>query len=697
MKSTARRVVALMTAAMVLGQCPDKIEAQNLDASHQQDECSNYVIVTDDKAVYDKVLNEYSAEAEQSEELAEEYMITAEMSEKDAERLSRLNGIECVEEDISLFGASRSNDTGDSINSDDLEWNLDIINAENDIKKKDKNTVKVAVIDSGIDYTNGIDVKERKNFVPGEDNVSILYEDATGHGTSVAGVIAAPFDTNPDVQGIDSSVELYSAKVLDENNSAPVSRVVEGIYWAIEQKVNIINLSLGTSVDSPILKKAIKEAENAGILIIASAGNDETKCVEYPAAYDEVIAVASIDHNGVHSKNSATGKEIELSAPGEKILSASCFDGEIITSGTSMATPHVVGVAARLWGKDIHKSADFIRQLMNVTANDMGEKEKYGSGIIDLAYAEKKYDEFEKEYLENDDKDIVGDTSEFENMSEIESFDVSDDVVEGRWKTTMHEELAASNPNAFSNEDLALLKTAARLPDSEKHGTDVMQNNPHFHGFFIGINANQSRSADMNYMACYVLLTKIAEAFEAQTYDNNPATVQGMNNRDYQAIRSTFQKGSFNGKAWGSILNFSASTSAKKKNHMKALVAYGFALHTATDAFAHSSFDSEGDRITHPLGADEKDYFKGRYKCASYVAQKLLVHCASGERGKLTDFVVPSNLFSVGNFYLANYATFAQNISQSVYNTYSGDFKKLAIKVHINSNDKVVVDGTKTP
>ena len=69
---------------------------------------------------------------------------------------------------------------------------------------------------------------------------------------------------------------------------------------------------------------------------------------------------------------------------------------------------------------------------MNVTANDMGEKEKYGSGIIDLAYAEKKYDEFEKEYLENDDKDIVGDTSEFENMSEIESFDVSDDVVEGR-------------------------------------------------------------------------------------------------------------------------------------------------------------------------------------------------------------------------------------------------------------------------
>ena len=120
-------------------------------------------------------------------------------------------------------------------------------------------------------------------------------------------------------------------------------------------------------------------------------------------------------------------------------------------------------------------------------------------------------------------------------------------------------------------------------------------------------------------------------------------------------------------------------------------------VHLKVAAFAHSSFDSEGDRITHPLGADEKDYFKGRYKCASYVAQKLLVHCASGERGKLTDFVVPSNLFSVGNFYLANYATFAQNISQSVYNTYSGDFKKLAIKVHINSNDKVVVDGTKTP
>lgn len=498
---------------------------------------------------------------------------------------------------------------------------------------------------------------------------------------------------------------------MDENNSAPVSRVVEGIYWAIEQKVNIINLSLGTSVDSPILKKAIKEAENAGILIIASAGNDETKCVEYPAAYDEVIAVASIDHNGVHSKNSATGKEIELSAPGEKILSASCFDGEIITSGTSMATPHVVGVAARLWGKDIHKSADFIRQLMNVTANDMGEEEKYGNGIIDLAYAEKKYHEFEKEYLENDDKDIVGDTSEFENMSEIESFDVSDDVVEGRWKTTMHEELAGLKQSSFSSEDLALIIRAAKMPDSSRYGTRDMHINPQFHGYFVARNSNGVKTADMNYMACYVLLTKIAESFEAQTYDNNPATVQGMSDRDYQAIQSVFKNGSFNGQSWSELLNFSSSTSARTKNHKKSLVAYGFALHTATDAFAHSAFDNNNSRIVHNdeededeedtdkiyEDADNNEYLVGRYNCAKQVANNLLTHCSLGERGKLTDFVIPNGIYTPGEFYMANYATFPQNISKSVYNTYGTYFTNLAIKVYIDANGKVGVEGRNIP
>lgn len=251
--------------------------------------------------------------------------------------------------------------------------------------------VKVAILDSGVDYTDDIDVYMRRNFISGEDEISVLYEDLCGHGTSVAGIIAAK-DNGEGITGINPSVQLYSARILDENRQAPVSRVVEAIDWAIEQEVDIINISFGTRTDSEAMHAAIQRAYAAGILIVAAAGNNGV--VEYPAAYEEVIAVGAINPTGERAEGSAVGDELELVAPGVQIVSTGAFGGLCVAGGTSLAAPHVTAVASILWQKDKTVSADFIRFLLAFTANQYGENYEYGYGLVDLEFALGQYDAF---------------------------------------------------------------------------------------------------------------------------------------------------------------------------------------------------------------------------------------------------------------------------------------------------------------
>ena len=107
----------------------------------------------------------------------------------------------------------------------------------------------------------------------------------TGHGTAIAGII----------NDIAPNAEIYSVRIMDAENKATLSRVVEGIYWCIENDIDIINMSFGTTVKSAVLEKAIQDANDAGILLISSAGNGDTQGVEYPAAYEEVIAVGAVN------------------------------------------------------------------------------------------------------------------------------------------------------------------------------------------------------------------------------------------------------------------------------------------------------------------------------------------------------------------------------------------------------------------
>ena len=162
-------------------------------------------------------------------------------------------------------------------------------------------TIKIAVLDSGVDYaTSDANILKTVNFVEEDQDCEEMLMDMTGHGSAVAGIISI----------INPEAEIYSVRILDKDNTTSLSRAVKGINWCINNDVNIINMSFGTETDYEPLHDAIKEASEKGILLIASAGNDSNKMIEYPAKYAEVMCVGSVNDEGLISKHNAWGEEI---------------------------------------------------------------------------------------------------------------------------------------------------------------------------------------------------------------------------------------------------------------------------------------------------------------------------------------------------------------------------------------------------
>lgn len=580
------------------------------------------------------------------------------------------------------------------------EWNLQMINTTNSFYTPSEK-VKVALIDSGVDYSTDIDVAVRKNFISEQEEISIIYEDLTGHGTSVAGIIAAK-DNNEGITGINPNVELYSARVLDENLSAPISRVVDAIYWAIDQDVNIINISFGTTVNSSELYNAIAEAYNNGILIIAAAGNKGI--VEYPAAYDEVIAVGSVDSMGNLSKGSAVGEELDLVAPGEQILSTGAFGGVLVSGGTSMAAPHITGVASALWEKDLNCSAEFIRTVLTMSANKYGSKEEYGYGLVDYEHAERVYyalkimnagrSFFGTDSTFNFDSKAIEETLEAtieENDSAITVFD-DVDYVEGSWGEDEHEALSAVNGSdtgkPLSSAAIKIVKLGAIAPDEYVEG---MVSNPEWHGF-ISCKPNNVVQYYSNYMSAYIYLTEIASEVYTGT---NPLNVQpsvyitdNVKNNILKIFRSNNAglynydlDGTNSALSWSTVLNNNTVN-----NRNKALFIYGMALHTAADMFAHSSYDSDGNYISHDdvdndgaKDADDTGYVKNRDACALLFAGELVAHIKQFEDASITDYYnVASSTTYDGSFTIGKFSAYAKQIDSSYYTSNKSTFDAMS-------------------
>ena len=269
-----------------------------------------------------------------------------------------------------------------------------------DAVKGDAETV-IAILDTGVDMTHpdlaGKIVSGGHDFANDDDDAT----DDHWHGTHVAGIAAADTDNSTGIAGVAWNCRILPVKVTDQTGSGWYSWIIDGIVWAADHGADVINLSLGDLIDDPFLKDACRYAHDKGIIVVASAGNDGTEGVFYPAAYDEyVLAVAASDFNDALAAFSSYGPEVDVAAPGVWILGPApqWYVGTgalpyLFASGTSMAAPHVAGLAALIRSAKPDLTADDIMKVIRYTADDInratapGRDDHAGYGRINMTKA----------------------------------------------------------------------------------------------------------------------------------------------------------------------------------------------------------------------------------------------------------------------------------------------------------------------
>lgn len=256
---------------------------------------------------------------------------------------------------------------------------------------------EVAVFDTGFNYHHPDLVQ---NYAGGYDFVNDDGDpfDDNGHGSHVAGIIAAALD-GAGLVGVAPHARIHALKVLDDRGRGTWSAVFRALDYVLAHDIPVVNISLGGDIyPGSTLEQAFDNARARGILVVASAGNggsnDTTEeVVDYPAAFESVIAVGSVDRHDERAISSATGSEVEVVAPGVGIFSTLLDDDYAIWSGTSMAAPHVAGLAVLLVSVGVddlngnRRHNDEIRFLITETAIPLGVAHEYGHGLMNVPSA----------------------------------------------------------------------------------------------------------------------------------------------------------------------------------------------------------------------------------------------------------------------------------------------------------------------
>jgi subtilisin family serine protease len=269
----------------------------------------------------------------------------------------------------------------------------------------------VAVIDTGIDIThpdltskiwsnpnevpgNGLDDDGNGyvddtigwNFVSNTNNV----KDNNSHGSHVSGSIAASTNNATGIAGLAWSNPIMPIKALGSNATGTWSNIAAAIIYAADEGAHVINLSLGDSAPPPqTIRLAVSYAQSKGCVLVAAAGNSSVGQVEYPAALPGVLAVTSTELDDTRSDFSNYGADLDIAAPGRDIFSASDAGEYYVSTGTSMATAHVSGLAALVWSLRPAYSAEMVARVITETAHDVaavGWDQYTGWGRVD-AYA----------------------------------------------------------------------------------------------------------------------------------------------------------------------------------------------------------------------------------------------------------------------------------------------------------------------
>jgi subtilisin family serine protease len=244
--------------------------------------------------------------------------------------------------------------------------------------------VKVAILDTGVLAHEALGGRSiaAMDLLSGEDAGAW-----TGHGTAVAGLIASGSAFAP---GIAPAVDLLSIRVLDGQGRGDVFTLAQGIIEAVDRGAAIINMSLGSYGQNAILSQAVQYAHAAGVLMVASSGNDGQDGATWPAAYPEVIGVAAVDASGTHAPFSNSGTGVDISGPGFRIHALWGDDTFVYFDGTSAAAPLVAGMAAELLSRGLAASPHEAGQLLLATANDAGlpgHDASHGAGILNAQRA----------------------------------------------------------------------------------------------------------------------------------------------------------------------------------------------------------------------------------------------------------------------------------------------------------------------
>ena len=228
-----------------------------------------------------------------------------------------------------------------------IPWGIKQIKAPQAWSISTGHRMKIAVIDTGVDFahpdlkyslTRGINLVHR-NIPPYDDN---------GHGTHISGTIAAANSTQGMI-GVAPRSVVYPVKAFDHNGSAFVSDIILAIDWCVRAEIDIINMSFGMQTRSRALLDVVGKANQAGVIIVASSGNDgKRRTADYPARYPQTISVGATDRNRKIPAFSNRGQFVDIYAPGDKIVSAWLQGKYHEMSGTSMATSHVSGAIALL-------------------------------------------------------------------------------------------------------------------------------------------------------------------------------------------------------------------------------------------------------------------------------------------------------------------------------------------------------------
>jgi subtilisin len=310
-------------------------------------------------------------------------IVTAQLTDSEVNALRQNDNVAMVEDDAPCYAfsdpfAHLAVENQPSPLAETIPAGVQQVNAPQAWGYSQGKGIRVAVVDTGIDFTHP---DLRPNYVGGTSFVpgAATPMDDHGHGTHCAGTIAAAVDGS-NVVGVAPQASLYAVKVLDRNGSGQFSWIIAGLDWCIQNAMHVVSMSLGGPSAPTALETMCNTAWSKGLLLVAAAGNSQQQNpvppaasnVGYPGKYRNVIAVSAIDSANVIAPFSSRGPEVDVCAPGVTVLSDKLGGGTTVMSGTSMACPHVAGVAALAWGSHRFSDNEQIWNLLAFTVDNLG-------------------------------------------------------------------------------------------------------------------------------------------------------------------------------------------------------------------------------------------------------------------------------------------------------------------------------------